>query len=61
MKSLGQQLIITKSVNELLFEGYEDTMLKIAQKINFTEIPFTKFAWFYGVNFMLILLKQRHN
>lgn len=61
MKSVGQQLIITKSVNELLFEGYEDTMLKIAQKINFTEIPFTRFAWFYGVNFMLILLKQRHN
>lgn len=56
MKSVGQQLIITKSVNELLFEGYEDTILKIAQKINFTEIPFTKFAWFYGVNFMLILL-----
>ncbi|XP_033312936.1 protein croquemort-like isoform X1 [Bombus bifarius] len=50
MKSVGQQLIITKSVNELLFEGYEDTMLKIAQKINFTEIPFTRFAWFYGRN-----------
>ncbi|CAK9830323.1 Protein croquemort [Anthophora retusa] len=50
MKAIGQKLIITKTVNELLFEGYNDTMLKIARKFNFTEIPFDKFAWFYGRN-----------
>lgn len=54
MKAMGQKLIITKSVNELLFEGYEDTMLKIARKMNFSEIPFNKFAWFYEVNFILL-------
>lgn len=50
MKAIDQKLIITKTVNELLFEGYDDPMLKIARKMNFTKIPFSKFAWFYGRN-----------
>lgn len=50
MKAIGQKLIITKSVNELLFEGYEDIVLKIARKMNFSGIPYNKFAWFYGRN-----------
>ena len=53
MKAVGQKLIITKSVNELLFEGYEDTMLKLARKMNFSKIPYNKFAWFYEVNFII--------
>lgn len=54
MKAIDQKLIITKTVNELLFEGYDDAMLKIARKMNFTKIPFSKFAWFYGVNINVI-------
>ncbi|XP_076672341.1 protein croquemort isoform X2 [Andrena cerasifolii] len=50
MKSIGQKLVITKTVNELLFEGYNDTMLLIARKLKLTQIPMNKFAWFYGRN-----------
>ncbi|OAD62418.1 Protein croquemort, partial [Eufriesea mexicana] len=50
MKAIRQKLIITKTVNELLFEGYDDLMLKLARKMNVTEIPFPKFGWFYGRN-----------
>lgn len=50
MEILGQKLVITKTVNELLFEGFEDQMLRIAKKINFTKIPWNKFGWFYDRN-----------
>lgn len=61
MKGIGEKLIITKTVNELLFEGYDDIMLKLARKAKATQIPFPKFAWFYDVNFTLILLKRRND
>ncbi|XP_054003182.1 protein croquemort-like [Hylaeus anthracinus] len=50
MSAVNEKLVITKTVNELLFEGYDDTMLKIARKLNVTKIPMDKFAWFYGRN-----------
>ncbi|XP_076174152.1 protein croquemort [Ptiloglossa arizonensis] len=50
MRAIGQQLVITKTVNELLFEGYDDVMLKIARKLNLTKIPMDKFGWFYERN-----------
>lgn len=50
MESLGEQLIFTKSVNSLLFEGYNDTLLDIARKMNATKLPYYKFGWFYGVS-----------
>ncbi|XP_072760757.1 protein croquemort isoform X1 [Anoplolepis gracilipes] len=50
MVRLGETLILTKSVNELLFEGYNDTLLKIAKKMNATGLPYTKFGWFYARN-----------
>lgn len=50
MESLGEQLIFTKSVNSLLFEGYNDTLLDIARKMNATKLPYYKFGWFYGRN-----------
>lgn len=50
MRMVDQKLIITKTVNELLFEGYNDKMLDIARKLNVTEIPFTKFGWFFERN-----------
>lgn len=42
--------VITKTVLQLLFDGYNDTLLDIAVRLNMTEIPFNKFAWFYGVS-----------
>lgn len=50
MQVIGEKLIITKTVNELLFEGYNDTMLTIARKMKLTKIPMTKFAWFFEVS-----------
>ncbi|XP_003708422.1 protein croquemort [Megachile rotundata] len=50
MRMVDQKLVVTKTVNELLFEGYNDTMLNIARKLNVTEIPFTKFGWFVDRN-----------
>lgn len=50
MRVLDQKLIITKTVNELLFEGYDDKMLDIARRFNVTQIPFSKFGWFFSVS-----------
>ncbi|KAK2575738.1 hypothetical protein KPH14_012124 [Odynerus spinipes] len=48
--SIGKQLTITKNVNELLFAGYEDQLLVIADKLNISTMPYTRFGWFYGRN-----------
>lgn len=50
MVRLGEKLMLTKSVNELLFTGYNDTMLRIARKMKATKLPYDKFAWFYAVS-----------
>lgn len=50
MVRLGEKLALTKSVNELLFDGYDDTLLQIARKMNATDIPYSKFGWFYAVS-----------
>lgn len=50
MHILEEKLVITKSVNQLLFEGFDDAMLLIARKMNLTKIPMKKFAWFYERN-----------
>lgn len=43
---------IRKTVRELLFDGYEDQLLKLAKDLNITalDIPFDKFGWFYQVS-----------
>jgi len=49
---------VVRSVGELLFEGYSDTLIDIAQTMSFfgaIKVPFDKFAWFYkrnGTTFM---------
>ncbi|KAI4493242.1 hypothetical protein M0802_009530 [Mischocyttarus mexicanus] len=48
--SVNKDLTMTKTVRELLFDGYNDELLIIAKRFNFTTIPFTKFGWFYGRN-----------
>ncbi|XP_012270483.1 protein croquemort isoform X2 [Orussus abietinus] len=50
MTSLGERLVITKTVRELLFDGYDDKLLRIAAKLNMTGIPMKKFGWFYARN-----------
>ncbi|XP_011866286.1 PREDICTED: protein croquemort-like isoform X2 [Vollenhovia emeryi] len=50
MESLGEKLIFTQTVKTLLFDGYHDTLLEIARKMNATKIPYSKFAWFYARN-----------
>ncbi|KAL6447297.1 hypothetical protein ACFW04_001504 [Cataglyphis niger] len=50
MMRLGEKRVLTKSVNALLFEGYNDTLLEIAKKMNATELPYNKFGWFYARN-----------
>lgn len=46
------KLFITKSVRELLFDAYEDSLLTFIKKINSTafNIPFNKFGWFVDRN-----------
>ncbi|KDR24218.1 hypothetical protein L798_07625, partial [Zootermopsis nevadensis] len=49
----GQQVWITKTTGELLFEGYSDPILTMAIKLpNLaqTKIPADKFGWFYTRN-----------
>lgn len=50
IQSVNKGLTMTKTVGEVLFDGYKDELLVIAKKLNFTNIPFTKFGWFYERN-----------
>lgn len=58
---LGEKLTLTKSVNELLFEGYDDILLQIARKMNATSIPYSKFGWFYAVSINWISNTIQHS
>lgn len=49
IQSLGRGLTMTKTIRELLFDGYDDKLLVMAKKFNISIIPFTKFGWFYQV------------
>ncbi|XP_011639607.1 protein croquemort-like [Pogonomyrmex barbatus] len=50
MVRLGEKLVLTKSVNALIFEGFNDTLLDIARKMKVTKLPYSKFGWFYARN-----------
>lgn len=52
LKEKEGSLVSTHTANELLFEGYNDPLLKLAKKLNISglNIPFDKFGWFYGVS-----------
>jgi len=48
---LGDDLFVTKTAAELLFDGYDDKLLEFAQQLPKGVIPpFDKFAWFYQRN-----------
>ena len=56
-----EKIAITKSVKEILFDGYSDLLLKLAVELNYTKIPFEKFAWFYEVNIQNFLFLNEIN
>lgn len=50
----GQKIYLTKTASELLFEGYEDSIITVAKeiaKIMGIDVPFdgNRFGWFYQV------------
>jgi hypothetical protein len=46
-----EPLFVTKTVGQLMFEGYEDELLNITAALNVSEfhVPFDKFGWYYPV------------
>ena len=45
------KVFLTKTAGELLFDGYEDSLLSIAEMMTpTTTIPIDKFGWFYKVS-----------
>ncbi|KAK9507969.1 hypothetical protein O3M35_007725 [Rhynocoris fuscipes] len=53
LKIEESDVFVTKSVNELLFDGYDDKFLTIAKKLEKIlkyKLPFDKFGWFYNRN-----------
>lgn len=50
-----QNVHVTKTANEWLFEGYEDDMITLAKGmpiLDAGDIPYDKFGWFYMVSFI---------
>lgn len=48
--SISATLFVNKTVGELLFDGYEDALLSIAQMSGAkSRVPMDKFGWFYKV------------
>ncbi|XP_014229611.1 protein croquemort-like [Trichogramma pretiosum] len=49
-----ENIVVTKTVQQLLFDGFDDKLLKIANALKRhnvnVEVPFDKFAWFYQRN-----------
>lgn len=51
MRMIKTDLAVTKTVQELLFDGYSDPFLTIVKKLNLPNAPpFDKFAWFVSRN-----------
>lgn len=53
LKLYGQEIHVTKTAGEMLFEGYEDDMISLAKQLPFLageEVPFDRVGWFYMRN-----------
>lgn len=50
LKIIGEDLTVTKSVRQLLFDGYDDKLLTLATKTKLVHVPYDKFGWFYTRN-----------
>lgn len=55
MISITQKILVTKTVSELLFEGYIDPLLSAGRGWPSTssKVPYDKFGWFYKVCYSL--------
>lgn len=55
LKGLEHSIVTTKTVDELLFTGFEDNVLEIISKLKIKgfNIPFTRFGYFYTVSFFV--------
>lgn len=50
LSTIEAGVFIERSVRELLFEGYQDTLLAIAEMVGQqADIPLDRFGWFYKV------------
>lgn len=53
----SQEVHVTKTAGELLFEGYQDDMIDMAIEMAATDksifVPYDRFGWFYGVRLPL--------
>lgn len=53
VNNVDTQIFVTKTVTQLLFDGYDDPLLDAASVIKYLvniSIPFDKFGWFYSRN-----------
>lgn len=51
----NQQAFVTKEARELLFDGYEEDLINMAQQLSSLgtfelNIPYDRFGWLYGVS-----------
>lgn len=55
----GEERHVTKRVQELLFDGFEDPLIDMARSMPSLTgggaVPFDKFGWFYTVNSYLLM------
>ena len=52
LDNMQSELFVNRTVGQLLFEGYEDTLLAIAEMAGATadsNVPMDRFGWFYAV------------
>lgn len=61
-----QELVISRSARELLFEGYEDDMVLMGREgliegFNAKDIPYDKIGWFYLVRYRNFSGKETRN
>ncbi|GLV39928.1 croquemort [Carabus blaptoides fortunei] len=51
MRETKTDVYVSKTARELLFEGYDDKMLDLVEKLNISiNVPFKKFGWFVNRN-----------
>ena len=49
LSALEAEIFVKRSVGELLFEGYDDTVMRIGSAFGHGQGQ-DKFGWFYGVS-----------
>ena len=58
LDNLQSELFVNRTVGELLFEGYEDELLAMAEMIGEkSRTPLDRFGYFYKVT---LIIKKKH-